>query len=471
MPDKGKKMNTRIIEKKYDVVVVGGGSAGISSAIAASKNGARTLLIESSPFVGGELLSGIPVDGCLNARGEWIVGGTIRELFAECEKYGGYIGSVFDWRSIWVVCLDPEIRKFVIIKTLKQYNVDLLLYSFVDNIVVDNGNKISGVFVVNKKGRTLYSSSVFIDCTGDGDIAVRADVPFEKGSKGGELQPVSMIFRLTGVEAKPLLTFVKEHPENVPLGENPIIGRTREECADELYNQGFPKVFLDGKGPLLSSAITSGELYACAMMAITPVSLKKKEVSVNSTRVANIDATDTEQLSSVLDTLYEQCFLGIKFLQHNVPGFENAQFSGFAPRIGIRETRRVKGESVLTRDDVIEGRKRDDGIAKGGHHIDIHGAGNNQMRIPVKNGGSYDIPYGCIVAHGIDNLFIPGRHLSSTREANGSARVMGTCMALGQAAGTAAAMVVRQKCASGELDIANLREILKEQGAVLDGTL
>jgi ribulose 1,5-bisphosphate synthetase/thiazole synthase len=464
-------MNTHIIEKKYDVVVVGGGSAGISSAIAAAKNGARTLLIESSPFVGGELLSGVPVDGCLNSRGEWIVGGIINELFNECEKHAGYIGSIFDWRSIWVVCLDPEILKFIIIKTLKQYNVDFLLYSFVDNIVVDKENTISGVFVVNKRGTTLYSASVFIDCTGDGDIAVRAGVPFEKGGEGGELQPVSMIFRLSGVESEPLLTFVKEHPENVPLGENPAIGRTREECAEELYKQGLPKVFLDGKGPLLSSAITSGELYPCSMMAITPVSLKKKEVSINSTRVANIDATDTEKLSSVLHTLYEQCFLGVKFLQRRVPGFENAQFSGFAPRIGIRETRRVKGESVLTQDDVMEGRKRDDGIAKGGHHIDIHGEGNKQIRIPVKNGGSYDIPYGCIVAHGINNLYIPGRHLSSTRKANGSARVMGTCMALGQAAGTAAAISASQGCVAGDVDVGKLRDMLREQGAVLDGTL
>jgi len=162
---------------KYNTIVVGGGCTGIASAISAAKNGAKVLLIESGAFLGGDILSGLPIDGCLNARGEWIVGGVIREIFDQCARRNGYIGPLCDFRALWVVCIDPVVMQFAIIDVLKKYSIDVLLYSFVNGVEIAD-HKIRGVTVINKLGNTLYTSKVFIDCTGDGDIAVKSGAPF-----------------------------------------------------------------------------------------------------------------------------------------------------------------------------------------------------------------------------------------------------------------------------------------------------
>jgi hypothetical protein len=171
--------------------------------------------------------------------------------------------------------------------------------------------------------------------------------------------------------------------------------------------------------------------------------------------------------------LADQVWQCSEFMRRHVPGFENAAYSGISTRVGIRETRRVEGEKSLTEDDVLQARKRDDGIGKGSHHVDIHQSGTGQIRIPVKDGGSYDIPWGCLLPRGVPNVVAAGRILSADRGAHGSARVMGPCMAMGQAAGTASAMLL---AAGGKdpsftaIDVQALRAQLKADGAVLDGT-
>ncbi len=454
----------------YDVVVIGAGSAGVSAAISAAKNGAKTLLIEQTSVIGGDLLSGLPIDGCISSAGEWVVGGVIRELFDECDKMDGYIGGIYDWRTLWVVCIDPEIMKVVLIDAVDRHGVSVLLYSFAEDVVMSNGT-IHGVVVVNKQHRTLVTAGVFIDCTGDGDIARAAGAPYELGGPEGELQPISMVFRMSNVDAHRLLTFVRDYPENVGLAENPIISKSKEECAQELYNQGYPKVFFENSGPLLREAIASGEMYPSSLLAITPISTRRKEVSVNSTRLDGIDGTEINQLSNTFPRLIQQVRKCEAFLRNRVPGFENAGLSGIAPRIGVRETRRIMGDYILTVDDVLGGQKSRDGVAKGCHELDIHGSGKNHWREQIKDGGSYDIPFGCLLPRGVSNLLVAGRCFSATREAHSSARVMGTCMAMGQAAGTAAAMSVLSKTLPRQLSISRLREQLKEQGAILEGTL
>ena len=142
-----------------------------------------------------------------------------------------------------------------------------------------------------------------------------------------------------------------------------------------------------------------------------------------------------------------------------------------APWIGVRETRRVVGETVLTEADVLGGHKSEDGIAKGGHHVDVHGSGTYQKRTPVSGGRSYDIPYGCLIPKALANVLVAGRCISSTREANGSVRVMGQCLATGEAAGTAAAVCATEGWSDvRSVSTARLRNRLKSQGAIIDGT-
>ncbi len=465
-------MAQRLRQEDYDVVVIGGGAAGVAAAVSAARNGSRTLLVEAGPMIGGEMISGLPIDGCLNTRGEWVVGGVARELFDECDKMGGYVGAFYDWRTIWVVCVDPEVMKLAVMKVVMRAGVKLLLYTFAEDVVVQDG-KVTGVVLLNKNQRTLVTAKVFIDCSGDGDLAHLAGAPHEMGGEEGALQPVSLVFRMMGVDTERLMSFVAENPENVAVAENPYYDNiSREEQLRRLVEQGYPKVFFVAKGPLISEGIASGELYPTALMGIGPVSMKRREIYCNTTRIANVDATDTEKLTQTLPDLMEQVWICSSFLAKRVPGFEDAQFSGIAPRIGIRETRRILGDYVLNFDDVMNAKKRDDGVAKGAHHVDIHGSGKYQLRQPIKDGGSYDIPFGSLIPRNIKNVLLAGRCFSATREAHGSARVMGTCMAMGQAVGTAAAMAssANQLEDVRTVQVGALRERLKEQGAVIDGT-
>jgi hypothetical protein len=456
----------------YDVVVVGGGVTGVAAAIAAAKNGAKTILVEAGPTFGGELLTGMSVDGALNARNQYVLGGIARELFDECAQMDGFIGPINDFRLIAYVCLDPEVVRIALARLLDRYHVTPLLYSTAEEIVMD-GDRVGGVIVVNRNRRTLLTADFFIDCSGDGDIAVMAGAPYEISDEKGELQPLSIMFRMSGVENLPLLSFVREHPENLALGESEVIrdGKTDAELAAALYRQGEPSIFFKATGPLMQAAIRKGDLFPTALIMIQPTSKARKEVCVNATRVAeNIDGTRADGVSQTLARLMDQVWICAQFLKNSVPGFEGAALSAIAPRIGIRETRRIVGEDVLTGEDVLSGRKRSDGVAKGSHHIDIHQDGERQVRIPVANGGSYDIPWGCLLPKNVKNIYVAGRCLSSTRDGQGSARMMGSCMGMGQAAGTAAALSV----AAGsrdirDLDVKTLREVLKKQGAILDG--
>lgn len=457
-----------------DVVVLGAGAAGVAAALTAARGGARVTLVEAGALPGGELVSGMAIDGALNARGEWILGGTGRELLAECERLGGYIGPLNDWRLIWYVCLDPEVMKLAVARCLARSGVQLLLHTMATGVVRDAGT-VQALQVRNKEGLTEIRAPLFIDCSGDADIVRAAGGQVLHGGSQGEMQPVSMMFRMAGVRTAPLLEFMHAHPEHFALGESDAIrqGRTDQALAQAALAQGEPTVFLKGDGPLVAGAIERGELYPTALIMVQPTSRQRGEVCLNSTRVGGIDGTRTQELSATLATLSDQVWQCTSFMRRCVPGFEQASFSGIATRVGVRETRRIVGHDSLSEDDVLNARKRDDGIGKGSHHVDIHQSGTGQIRIPVRGGGSYDIPWGCLLPQGVRNVVAAGRIFSSDRGANGSARVMGPCLAMGQAAGTAATMLLDASESAADfakLPVQALRSRLKADGAILDGT-
>ncbi|OUS03994.1 hypothetical protein A9Q96_16945 [Rhodobacterales bacterium 52_120_T64] len=459
-------------EPNYDTIVVGGGSAGVGAALAAAKNGARTLLIDAGPTVGGELLSGMTIDGAINSRGEPIIGGVLDDLIQELDKLGGYVGAFCDWRLINYHCIDPVFMQFAILNLLRDAGVEILLYTVAEEVNVKDG-LVTGVTVRNKSGHKLLTSKTFVDCSGDGDLSVSAGADSNIGGENNELQPVSLMFRLMGVETDDLLSFVQANPQNVAVGESDAIrgGRTDLELVDKLVEQGQPTVFFKSDGPLLNDAIDRGEMYPTALIMIQPTSTARKEVCINSTRIDKIDALDTHSLSAGVGKLFDQVMQCASFLKNNVPGFENAYLSAIAPRVGIRETRRIVGEYELTEEDVFTGRKSPDGIAKGCHHIDIHQGGRGQVRIPIANGGSFDIPFGCLLPKKLRNVLVAGRCLSADRAAHGASRLMGNCLAMGQAAGTATALFVQNDLNDmRDLEVIDLRSILKSQGAILDGT-
>lgn len=456
-------------ELKYDVAVIGAGAAGVAAAIAAAKNGAKTLLVESSSVIGGDLLSGLPIDGCRTTAGEWIVGGVAKELFDACDSMDGYIGSIYDRRNIWVVMVNPKIMGFAVLKTLAGYGVDILPYTQVEEVDHKDGT-VASLTARSKTDRYRIRAKQYIDCTGDGDVAYLCGVPFEMGDDNGELQPMTMVFQIRNIHPKEVLSFVLEHPENCGLGENPNSPKTAQELAQELYDLGIPKVFFSGKGPLLQKGIASGELHSCSMLAFNPNAKDLSVVTVNTTRLVTKDCTSADILGRTMLELTEQVENAFRFIKKNIPGCQDAVLDGIAPRLGIRESRRILGEYYLTGEEVSSGVKREDGVCKGGHEVDIHGKEKNHLRRTIKNAGSYDIPLGCLIPKGMKNLTMAGRCLSADRVAHSSARVMGTCMAMGQAVGTAAAYCVKDNCCPQALDVAQLRETLRQQGAILDGT-
>ena len=455
----------------YDVAVIGGGAAGVGAAIAAAKSGLRTILVEAGPIFGGELLSGMSIDGVLNGRGEWVVRGVAEELFEECRQMDGFIGPVHDYRLICYVCCDPEIMKIAVMRLLERHNVTPALYTQV--CVVDSG-VVQSVVLTHKNQQTLLSAKYFIDASGDGDVAMMAGAPTELSDAKGELQPLSLMFRMSGVENEPLLRYARDNPNSLAVGESEAVraGRTDEELAKAIYDQGEPAVFFRGNGPFLGGAIQRGEMFPTALIMIMPTSKARKEVCINATRVAeNINGTDALAVSRVVSRLMEQVWETATFLKNRCPGFENATFAGMAPRVGIRETRRVIGEYVLSGDEAANAVKQRNVITKGAHHIDIHQDGTRQIRVPIADGGSYDIPFECLIPKNVKNLLIAGRCISTDRVANGTTRMMGQCLGTGHAAGTAAAMCIAANYADvRQLSVPTLQNKLREQGAVLDGT-
>lgn len=459
----------------FDAVIVGGGSAGVAAAIACARHGSRTLLIEAGTSIGGDLISGLPMLGCLNSRGEWITGGVTRELLSACEELGGYIGPVFDWRTLWGVCFDPEAMRLSISRMLAEAGVTILLSSFACGVEMGEGGTVEAITVSGRGGPMSIRARQFVDCTGDADLVWLAGAETEKGAParcpGGSFQPVSMVFQMAGIDVSAALEWVRGNSEQILLAENEIITKPQRECAEELARAGYPYFALSARGELLGGAIEHGEMYPCTAVFTTPISMARGEVAINSTRLAEIDATDARALSNAYLPLMNQIERCAKFLRKSLPGYGEASIIRIAPRIGVRETRRIVGEQELSTEAVAEGRKSIDGIAKGGHHIDIHGSGTYQKRIPVAGGKSYDIPYGCLIPRGLRNVLVAGRCISSTREANGSARVMGTCTSTGLAAGVAvSACQVRGVSDVRDLSIEDLREELKLAGAVLEGT-
>lgn len=456
--------------ENYDVVVVGAGAAGIAAAISAARNGARTLLLDAGPMPGGELISGMPVLGCLSSAGSWTVGGIAKDLFAQCEAYDGYIGVVSDYRTLHAVAFDPEVMKLAVVKLLHDAGVEQWLYSFAEQTIVESG-RVRGIYVRNKSGRSLIVADVFIDCSGDADLAISAGAAYEAGEPAtGAFQALSLIYRLSGINIQRLLEFIAQEPDSFGLKDNHAMGLSRDECITALLRQGQPKAAALASGPLLTNAMARGDIFPLSNIAIAPVSTQRREVSINANRVADIDATDTAKLSSSLPELMEQITICTRFLHKHVPGFEEAVFSGVAPRIGIRETRRIVGEDTLSGTDVLTSRHRTDTIARGAHEIDVHASGTAHQRQEIPGGGYYDIPFGCLIPKGLANVLVAGRCLSSTREGHSSARVMGPCLAMGQAVGTAAAAFREKIVGNGDVrdvPVSQLQSILVAQGAIL----
>lgn len=439
--------------RKVDVVVAGAGPAGIGAAVAAARNGAKTLVFEAHGCIGGMGTSGMvsPFMTSYDTGCErMIIRGVFEELVDRMVKIGGAVdprdvrneqpyASYFHIGHNNVTPFDPHAFKLIGMRMLRESGAELLLQTqFID--VIKNGDRITGVVIANKDGLSVIEAKIVIDCTGDADVAARAGVEYIMGNEeDGNLQPASMFMRIGGADMDVVNAHMREHSHEIRPFFGPYSWLIKEYAEDW---GDFPR----------------GEI--CVFADVTP-----GEFSINCSRILNIDATKAEDLTRATMIGQEQCQHIFNFLKKHAPGFENARLISTADAIGIRETRHIAGEYKLTGEEVAACKVHADAIACMATNMDTHNKKDpgGSFFIP-KNGPYFTVPYRCLVPKGISNLLVAGRAISADAIAGSAIRMMPSCMAFGQAAGTAAAMAAAQSIAPKELDAQLLRHTLVQQG-------
>jgi hypothetical protein len=453
--------------RKAEVVVVGGGTSGAIAAIASARNGADTLIVESSGFLGGTATYGYPFLGFFNGRGEQVVSGIPQEVVDRLVAMDASPGHVRGgtWTTgetqrayeFSLTPYDPEVLKYVLLKMAEEAGVRFLFHTHVTGTTVKNG-KVASIKVWTNSGFSKITGKVFVDASGDGALSYMAGAPFELGSKEGLLQNVSLHFRMTDVDAERLVEALKR--------EERILGR------DSWYIR-----LVRGKGPgkepehyihIAGHAALWDDPSSRPPLTFTAVAQREGDYWFNMTRTVNIDPTNVDDLTKAEISERKNVVEVSKLLIKNVPGFENAYLSGTSPAVGVRESRRVIGEYMLTTEDVLSCRRFDDGVALGAYPVDIHDPkGGKTQFMFLREGGSYNIPYGCLIPREIEGLIVAGKNISATHEAIGTTRLQATVMAVGQAAGTAAALAVRTDLYPRRLPPGDLRKALIAQGAIV----
>ncbi len=481
----------KAISIETDVLVAGGGPAGIGAAIAAARNGAKVILIERAENLGGMFTGGlvmgfhgmrvhrnrhtVNIYQYNNYYEEQAVWGIAQEIVDRLVEQGGAWGE--KGRSTSCVLTDPEIVKFVVQEMCLEAGVDIWYQSMVTDPVVE-GNRISGVYAENKSGRHLIRAKEIVDTTGDADIAARSGVAFEKGGPNGEIQPVTLTFVMAGADVGKTIAYMKANPDELHSGDI--------EVWEKLYQENLP-VNLNGFYKLISKAFENGD-YPLAMGAKNPIPIFVASSVFRNGRIVldqtfqivdmayGVDTTKGKDVSAALQNTKKQVVLLARFMQKYIPGYENAYLLETASQLGVRESRRIVGQYQLSQTDVLEGRDFDDAIARCGRAMNVHSSDGGKVGeaqggrrwIEIKDGKTYGIPYRCLLPKDSpENLLVAGRAISVDRIALGSVRGQPICMATGEAAGTAAALAVKSNQTAQSLSVNDLRKALVKQGVKL----
>ena len=428
---------------EYEVVVLGGGPAGIASAVAAARTGRSTLLIERYGFLGGAGTAAGLSTFCgfyANVHGEQrqVIHGIADDVLARLEHKGGLNPPHLSLGNrINAQAYDMSAYKIVADEMLAAAGADILFHAFGVGAVMASEREIGALVLETKSGRGAVTAKIFIDGSGDGDLAAWAGAPFEKGNSAETLVYPTMMFMINGVDA------------------------ARAGAAWET----IPK--------LMAEAERKGRRFPRKGAIVRP---QKNPVQwrANATQIKNpdgspVDGTDAVQLSRAEIEGRRQCWEVFEFIRASTPGFEQAFISEMGPQLGIRETRRIVGEYVLTEDDCLGCADFNDSIGVNGWPVERHVAGDVLVKFPPipQSRGFNQLPYRMLVPQRIDNLFVVGRCASMTHEGQSAARVSGPCYAMGQAAGTAADIVLKTNASPRMIDVAALQARLRADGAYL----
>ncbi len=444
-----------------DVVVVGGGPAGMCAAICGARQGVSVILVEQSGACGGMATRGLvgPFMTCYDREGETMI---IRGIFEEIvdrmvqrgyalHPSGVRAGTAY---TSWIVLghdhvtpYEPEGLKLVVDEMLEEAGVRILYHTdFVSPIL--EGDAISGILVHSKRGMEAIEAKVVIDCTGDGDVAARSGVPYEMGNEElGLIQPATMFFHICNTDPEKIEADIQANIHNFYRkdGVNYRSFHWRVSQAKEAGDWSLKRVSIG--------------LFRMP---------KPDEWCVNTSRLMGVDSTDNESLTRAEIDGRRQAEEILHFLQKYVPGCENARIKSTGSYIGIRESRHIQGEYRLTAEDLLSARVPEDSILLAANSVDVHGRfGPTSNEYVAISGSYYGVPYRSLIAKNVKGLLIAGRCVSADSTAAGAIRVMPPCMAMGQAAGTAAAMAVKAQGDVRDVDVQALRAELKKNGAYL----
>jgi len=416
-----------------DILVVGGGSSGATAAITAGQQGANVTLIERYGFMGGistqvlDTFYGFFTPGSTAFK---VVGGVPDQIVAGLMDKGKALYRPNTYGAGQGITYDPETLKIVWEQLASQAGVRLLYHTFVLDVVRE-GDRVTGVIAVNKRGLMKINAKVIIDATGDADLAVAAGVPHESPENGAEVQSLTTTFHMINVDMEQAQAVKKDQLHGL-----------MQDAIDKGYD--LPR--------------KEGSIH------ITPFD---GVMATNMTRIGNIDATDAEALTGAEIEGRRQAEEYARFLIDMVTGYGDSEMTHLSHQIGVRESRRIYGEYRLTKQDVLNATKFDDAIAICGAPIEDHHAGSNTKWEYLPDGETYGIPYRCLLPQEVDNMLVIGRCLSAEHDAHASVRSMGQCMAMGQAAGVASQLAMDGKGSTHELSIDQLQSELRLIGAIL----
>ncbi|MWV47069.1 FAD-dependent oxidoreductase [Paenibacillus sp. HJL G12] len=447
--------------QQYDVVVMGGGISGSMAAIAASRTGARTLIIESHGFLGGTLTAnGVGPMMTFHAGDKQAIQGYTDQLIERLKKLGKSPGHIFDTVGFTysVTPFDAEAMKHELELMVTEAGGDILYHTMLAGVHAEDG-RIAEIQVCNKSGISRIQASVFIDATGDGDLSAGAGVEYTKGRESdGATQPMTLKMKMYNVDIPKVKEYIHSHPEDFPLygGDTSII-----EKAPRLSVGGFDSLFKKAK--------ERGEISIPRENILFFETNNPGEVILNTTRILGHDATDALSLSKAEMVGRKQCRELELFVRKYIPGFEHAVVESTGPNIGVRGSRQIKGVYTLTAEDILEQRLFDDTIAHSGYPIDIHSPdGEGTKHQKLEWGGMYSIPFSCMITDSMKNLIVIGRCISATFEAQAAMRTTPTTGAIGHGGGVAAALAALEGRDVQDIDIKKVQTILKEQGAYLE---